>query len=162
MKRTLLLMRHAKSSWDQPALDDRERPLSSRGMKAAPLMGSRIAALDYNWDAIITSPALRAKHTASYVAEATGFTGEITEDSRLYFEGIEGVREVIAGLDASLRCVMLFGHNPDMETCYEWLSKKRIMKFPTAACAIFETPGAWDDFGAYREVWYDYPKSNGK
>jgi len=162
MKRTLLLMRHAKSSWEQPSLDDLERPLSSRGKKAAPLMGARIAALEYQWDAIITSPALRAKSTAVSVAEATGFRGKIIEDPRLYFEGVEGMREVIAGLDASLHCVMLFGHNPDMEACYEWLCKKKVTKFPTAACAIFETSDAWENFEGYREVWYDFPKSSGK
>jgi phosphohistidine phosphatase len=158
MKHTLLIMRHAKSSWDDPALGDKERPLNPRGEHDAPMMGKRIQELGYTWNAIISSPALRAVKTAQCVADKVGYQKDIIFEEALYFQGRDAIWNVVEHLDESLLNVMLFAHNPDMHECYEFLCKKGIKKFPTAAYAIFETDRPWSEFQGFRELWYDQPK----
>lgn len=158
MRHMLLIMRHAKSSWDDPSLDDKVRPLNSRGEHDATMMGKRIQELGYTWDAIISSPALRALKTAQSVADKVGYHKDIILEEDLYFQGYDAMGHVIERLDESVMNVMVFGHNPDMHEWYEWLSKRGIKKFPTAAYAIFETDRAWSEFKGFRELWYDQPK----
>ncbi len=83
--RRLFLVRHAKSSWGEPSLPDRERPLNDRGKRDAPRMGRRLAALGVNPDVILASPARRALKTARILAEELGYRLEdIRVDARLY------------------------------------------------------------------------------
>ena len=82
--KTVLLLRHAKSSWDNPAVDDHERPLNKRGLKAAPRMGQLIADEGLKPDVIVSSTAVRAATTAAAIAEECGYDGEIHYTDDLY------------------------------------------------------------------------------
>ena len=82
--KTLLVLRHAKSSWNDPALDDHERPLNKRGRRDAPRMGELVREYGLIPDVVISSDAVRARLTAEAVAEAARYPGEILLDPRLY------------------------------------------------------------------------------
>src|SRR4029450_11617432 len=82
--KTLLVLRHAKSSWNDPALDDHERPLNKRGRRDAPRMGELVREYGLIPDIVISSDAVRARLTAEAVAEAARYTGEIMLDQHLY------------------------------------------------------------------------------
>ncbi|MBN2896268.1 MAG: histidine phosphatase family protein [Campylobacterales bacterium] len=159
MKHTLLIMRHAKSCWDDPALPDQERPLNKRGAKAAPEMGRRIAKLGLRWDQIITSPAFRARATAEAVADAIGYEKELIISDALYFEGAFAICDLIRSIDESQKRVMIFGHNPDLHDLFERLSGQNLFKFPTAAYALFESKRPWAECDGFKLRDYDYPKS---
>lgn len=109
--KTLVLVRHAKSSWKDPGLADRDRPLNPRGRRDAPEMGRRLAARGTP-DRIVTSPALRAATTAAVIAEAVGYPErEIVEDERLYGAGSEEILEVIRGIEDRFERVFLLGQH---------------------------------------------------
>ena len=82
--KTLYLLRHAKSSWDDPSQTDFERPLNQRGIKAAPFMGNLMAQKGFTPSVIICSPAMRAKTTARLVKDAGGFSEEIVFEKSIY------------------------------------------------------------------------------
>ena len=111
--KTLFLIRHAKSSWDDPALDDRWRPLAARGRRDAPRLGRRLARRYRPPDLLLSSPALRALDTARLIAARLGCR-RVAVDARLYDGGIRGLQRVIHQLDDAHRRVMLFGHNPQL------------------------------------------------
>ncbi len=159
MKHFVLIMRHAKSSWENPVLSDLQRPLNKRGLRDAPMMGKRISDFTIPWDTIITSPALRAMMSAQRVADAVGFHKDLRVDERLYMQGAEAMCDILKELDETIRAVMLFGHNPDMEAFYTRLGGTAIEKFPTAAFGIFETKKPWSACDGFRALWFDTPKS---
>ncbi len=113
--KTLLILRHAKSSWDEPGLTDHERPLNDRGKKDAKRVGQLLVETDLVPDRIVSSTALRARKTADKVAQACGYAGQIETTPRLYLAApwqiIELVRETA---DDCLR-LMIVGHNPGLE-----------------------------------------------
>ncbi|MBV7415232.1 histidine phosphatase family protein [Aeromonas sp. sif2433] len=161
MERTLLLVRHAKSSWEEVALSDRARPLARRGQRDAPLMGKRLAKAGVKPDAILSSPACRALSTANIIAEALDFRAKsILVDERLYASDIETLLAVIGELGDPLRCVMLFGHNPEFTDLAHRFSGK-ITRMPTCAVVqfTFDAP-SWSVVPSQRPVTavLDYPK----
>src|ERR1700687_471476 len=112
--KTLFLIRHAKSSWGDTALPDKDRPLDDRGRQDAPKMGKRLAKRDVKPDLVVSSPALRALTTAQLIAEAAGYKRkDIVVDDRLYASNSDDLLAVIRELDKKLDCVMLVGHNPE-------------------------------------------------
>ncbi len=137
--KTLLLMRHAKSSWKDPQLTDHERPLNKRGKRDAPLMGQLLHERRLVPQQIISSSAVRARQTAESVAESSGYAGDIMYLDRLYLaeadEYIQALREVPDQFDR----VMIIGHNPGLETLLQILSGK-IEALPTAVIAHIELP----------------------
>lgn len=113
--KTVILMRHAKSSWDHPALKDLERPLNARGERDAPLMGSHFSTWGLTPDLLISSPAVRARETAIRVARALPYPEEnIRIAPALYEQGVAGILSVIHALPETLQSVCLLGHNPDI------------------------------------------------
>ena len=146
--KTLLLIRHAKSSRDDPALSDRERPLNDRGEKDAPMMGQRLAKRHVKPDLIISSPAVRARATAQAMAREIGYElRDIAIDERLYASTADVLLAVVQSLDKKLDCVMLFGHNPEMTELAQRLSGE-IPDMPTCAVAEFRyDTKAWRDVG---------------
>ncbi len=161
MKRTLLLMRHAKSSWKDLSLKDTQRPLNKRGRHDAPKMGGRLKKEGYCCDCMISSPATRAYETAKAVAEAIGYKKKILRDEGLYMADIEDFLKVIAGVDEGVRHLMLVSHNPGIEAFFSHLTGERPDKFPTAAYALIEISGTWSDPKPGRVLRFDYPKSGG-
>jgi phosphohistidine phosphatase len=112
--KTLYLVRHAKSSRDDPSLPDRDRPLDDRGMQDAPNMGKRLRKRGVKPDLLLSSPALRALTTAQLIAEEVGYKRkDIAVDDRLYASSADDLLAVIRALDKKLSRVMLFGHNPE-------------------------------------------------
>ena len=163
--KTLYLMRHAKSSWSDPALTDLERPLNPRGLRDAPEMGRRLVARGPLPQRAVSSPARRARDTALAVLEAAGVDTALLEiDERLYFDGIEGWRSVIEDCDDAVDCLLLVGHNPDFSHFVRELSGSLSAggkaDLPTAALARFELTGRWSRLqpSRIRRVELDWPK----
>lgn len=144
--KTLLVVRHAKSSWDDPALDDHERPLSKRGQRDAPRMGELVRQYGLTPDVVISSDALRARLTAEAVAEAARYPGEILLDPHLYMAGPADILSLLPKVQENAKTVMIVGHNPGLEQLVEQLTGKR-QDLPTAALAQIGLPiDQWRDF----------------
>jgi len=112
----LILLRHAKSDWDSGARSDFDRPLNARGRRDAPRMGEWLAANDYAPDAVIASPAVRARETAALVCGALDFTAaDIVFERELYGAPAETIRAIAAEYLASHRRVLVVCHNPGIE-----------------------------------------------
>ena len=133
----LLIMRHAKSSWDPPYPTDFERPLNKRGRKAAPRMGEFLAERDLLPDLIVSSPAERAKQTTELFAEASGYDGELRFEQAIYHAFSGDLLAVVQGLPDEAERVMLVGHNPGFEMLVEQLCGGDV-RMPTAAIAYIK------------------------
>ena len=135
--KTLLLVRHAKSSRDDPTIADRDRPLNDRGLRDASKMGERLATRDVDPDLIISSSAVRALATAQMMAKKLDYKAkDIAADDRIYASSPKALLEVIHGLDEKLKCVMLVGHNPEMSELAHRLASE-ITDMATCAVAEF-------------------------
>lgn len=156
---TLLLMRHAKSSWKDTSLSDRERPLNKRGLHDAPMMGKRLKRRGYHCDKLISSPAKRARQTAVLVASEIGYDGDIIKDEALYMADIRDYLEVIASVDEKIDDLMLVSHNPGTEALFEYLTGKSVENLPTSAYALIAITGSWSEITSARLIQYDLPKS---
>jgi phosphohistidine phosphatase len=137
--KTLLVLRHAKSSWKDESLPDRERPLNKRGREDAPKMGALLRKHNLSPDLVLSSPAQRARSTAELVIEESGYEGEAEFKEELYSFDAEPYLEALGGLADSTKCVLLVGHNPAMEELVEALTGE-YMPMPTAALAQIELP----------------------
>lgn len=145
----LILLRHAKSSWDHPGLRDHDRPLDSRGQRAAPAMGRHLSETDLRIDRVLTSTAARAMGTALAFVDAFDPRVPVVETRDLYHADPLDMLEIArdAGLGGDVR-IMLVGHNPGMhdlalDLCGEGepRSVRRLEgKFPTGALAEFDLP----------------------
>jgi phosphohistidine phosphatase len=113
--KTLLIMRHAKSSWKQDDLPDHDRPLNKRGRRDAPHMGALLKDKDLVPQLIVCSDAVRARATADAVAEACGYESDILESADLYESGPQDYLGVLAGLTGEPDRVLIIGHNPAVE-----------------------------------------------
>jgi phosphohistidine phosphatase len=137
--KTVLILRHAKSSWKDENLPDRERPLNKRGREDAPKMGALLGKHDLLPDLVLSSPALRARSTAELVIQESGYEGEVEFRETLYSFDAEPYLEALGGLADSFQCVLLVGHNPAMEELVEALTGE-YLPMPTAALAQIELP----------------------
>lgn len=146
--KTLFLIRHAKSSWDDPSLPDHERPLNDRGKRDAPMMGERLAERGVTADLIISSPAVRALTTAEIIAKKIGYKRKnIVVDARIYGARPDTLLYVIQELDDAYARVMLFGHNPELTELAHRFSAD-IQDMPTCAVAEFTFDTAhWAEVG---------------
>jgi phosphohistidine phosphatase len=133
--KTLLILRHAKSSWKEEELDDHERPLNKRGLIDAPRMGELLKEHDLVPEYILSSSAVRAHLTAQLVAEHCGYEGEIGGGRELYSFASEDYLDALQKLDDGYVRVMVVGHNPGLEELAEWLTGV-YTGLPTAALAV--------------------------
>ncbi len=146
--KTIYLLRHAKSSWDNESLSDFERPLNERGMNTAPFMGEVMTGRGYVPSLIISSPAMRAKTTAELVIQSGDFGSQMTLDDRIYEASPNTLRQVASELGDDVGSVMLVGHNPGMEGFIRYLTGL-IEPMPTAALAVIELAiDKWNDIDA--------------
>ena len=161
MKGTLFLVRHTKSSWDDVTLPDKERPLADHGKRDAPMKGKRLAKRQVRPGLILSSPARRALSTAEIIAKELDYKAEdIVVDERLYATDADMLLGVIGELSDKLKCVMLFGHNPEFADLAQRLSNEPAL-MPTCAVAQFTFESAsWASIGSTKptEVLLDYPK----
>lgn len=153
--KTLTLLRHAKSGWDDPVARDFDRPLNPKGVRAAVTMGRRAADLGLMPDRMVASPAVRVKETLESFFEGMGRTLEPVWDRRIYLASAATLLDVIRETDASVDDLMLVGHNPGLEDLVLMLvpdddsSPLRAeveTKFPTATIARMRWSG--DDWNA--------------
>ncbi len=135
--KTLLVMRHAKSSWHNANLDDHDRPLNHRGKQDAPRMGHWLREQQLVPERIVTSTAKRARSTAKAVAKTCGFAGEVLRDSTLYLAEPDAYLPVFRNSPENCECVMVVGHNPGVEGLVECLTEN-YTRMPTAAIARIE------------------------
>jgi len=146
---TLMLLRHAKSSWDDSSLPDAERPLNERGMRDAPRVG--------NWmyqqklkrpDALVCSPAVRTRQTMKLVVQAAGIQCPARLDERIYQASVADLLDVIKDAPETCDCLMLIGHNPGIAELLDHLTNEH-HSMPTAALAIIEIDAmTWRDIAA--------------
>jgi len=159
-QKTLYLVRHAKSSWSNSALTDRERPLNKRGRRSAPDMGRRMVAKGHRPDLIVSSPAKRALSTARNIAKELGYDEvDIVTDEALYFGSMQ---DVLEGLDDRYNRVMVVGHNPTMTYHMNNLANTSVDNMPTCAIGVigFDIASWVDLYSAGGELLdYDFPKS---
>ena len=132
--KTLLVLRHAKSSWENPDLSDFERPLNSRGFDAARFIGGLIYQRDLAPQIIVSSPAKRAKQTAVLVKELAEIPKPIIFDERIYEAGALALFNLIREFDEKYDSVLLIGHNPGFEQIVRMLTGENVT-MPTAGLA---------------------------
>jgi phosphohistidine phosphatase len=113
--KTLLLLRHAKSNWDNPSLRDFDRPLAGRGKRDAPRVGRALKESGPAPDLIVSSPAARARETVEAVIKSAGFTAPLRFDESIYDASVAELMRVIRGLPDDSSCVLMVGHNPGFE-----------------------------------------------
>jgi phosphohistidine phosphatase len=143
--KTLLVLRHAKSSWTDPRRGDRERPLNQRGLQDAPRMGALVRERGLIPDIVISSDAVRARLTAEAAAGAAGYEGDILLDRQLYLAEPEDILAVLRDIPENAGTVLIVGHNPGLENLVEQLTGEPF-DMPTAALAQIVLPiDRWRD-----------------
>jgi phosphohistidine phosphatase len=161
--KTLILVRHAKSSWDDASISDFDRPLNDRGKKDAPEMAERLKDKGLKIDLFVSSPAKRARKTARIFAKEFGVEKEdikLVED--LYMASPSVFSVVVEGLDDKAGTVALFSHNPGITEYASSLTNVRIDNMPT--CSVFAAQAdinKWSDFENAEKsfLFFDYPKN---
>jgi phosphohistidine phosphatase len=138
--KTLLLSRHAKSSWKNPDLPDHDRPLNKRGQNDAPRMGKLLKDEDLIPDLIMSSTAARAKKTAEFVAKACKYKGKIVLNHSLYGAEPADYLKILEGLSDKHNAVLVVGHSPSVEKTVEVLTGLQDVIMPTCALAHISLP----------------------
>jgi phosphohistidine phosphatase len=151
----LTVLRHAKSSWDQPNNDDLDRPLNARGWKAARRMGRELKHRKMRFDLCLASPAARVRETLDGLGEGYGaFDFAIRFEPRVYLADAATLLDLIRALSDDIESPLLVGHNPGLQRLVAELTtndakglRRRVEhKFPTAALAVLELPvNRWAD-----------------
>jgi phosphohistidine phosphatase len=144
----LTILRHAKSSWNDPHLDDFNRPLNDNGWKAARRMGRELKKRDMKFDLVIASPAARVRETIDGLTEKLQLNVEIRFEPRMYAASEEILLNIVRDIRESAHAPLLVGHNPGLQQLLVALTHKdpddlrsRVEeKFPTAALATIELP----------------------
>jgi phosphohistidine phosphatase len=164
--KTLYLLRHAKSSWDDPSIVDFDRPLNKRGLRDAPFMGKLLAGMGEMPGIIVTSPARRALTTARLFAEAFGLPpAGLVEIAPLYAASPETILDVISELDDAFESAMVVGHNPGLTQVAAALSPGALNHMPTCSVAAFSLDvDSWMKIrpGTGRMRFFETPKHHSK
>lgn len=158
----LLVIRHAKSSWQNPWEDDFDRPLNDRGLKDAPFMAAEILKREVALDALVTSDANRAFSTCLLFAQVYP-EARVIKDARLYQASVKNFFEVIHSLSDDYQRVALFSHNTGLTDFVNRLTKVRVDIVPT--CGIYGVKAdiiRWADFKSGKKAFwfFDYPKNH--
>ena len=161
--KTLTLLRHAKSSWDDPGLADHERPLNRRGERDAPKMGKRFGVAGIRPSLIVSSPAVRAWATAKIIAREISYPLEFMQrDADLYHAGVEMLLEVVSRQDIGFNSIMIVGHNPGMTNFANFLSPGLTSNLPTCGIVSVSIEGdSWDirDNMPAQLLVHDWPRN---
>ena len=162
--KTLFLVRHAKSSWKYPSLDDFERPLNKRGRKSAPFMGEVLGKLKVSPDLIISSPANRAATTARTMAAKIKYPLEDIQYSESIYEFSESALiRVVKRIDDAVKKAMIVGHNPGLNGLANYLGDRPVSNIPTAGIYCLDLDIA--SWSSIREncgelKFFEYPKKH--
>jgi phosphohistidine phosphatase len=159
----LTLVRHAKSSWSDSELADRERPLNRRGERDAPLMGRRISEHGIRPSLIVTSPAVRARTTARIIAQEIGYPIEFLQrENALYLASLNTLLDVVVQQDDGFNSLMVVGHNPGLTDFAGFLVPGLTDNLPTSGVvSVRMEMSDWSNLHeqpAAELIAYDYPK----
>jgi len=162
--KTLYIVRHAKSSWDDPDLDDFNRPLNKRGEKDAPRMGKRLKEKEITVDLMISSPATRALKTCKAIAKVLEYSKEkIVQVKNLYHADEDAIFSVLKNIHEPNNVVMIFGHNPGLTEFANTLLNETIMNIPTAGVVAGKLKiDSWKNIkpGCGELLFFDFPKKS--
>ena len=147
------MLRHAKSSWDDPDLPDRLRPLAPRGVRAAGAMARHLRAAAVAPDLVLCSPARRAVQTWEGVAPGVPPDTAVEIDEAIYHADADELVARLRDVRSRIRSVLLVGHNPGLQDLAVdlvgsgdvGLRERLLTKFPTGALATIDVPGDWHD-----------------
>jgi phosphohistidine phosphatase len=166
--RRLYVLRHAKSSWDDPDLPDHLRPLAPRGRKAVAALARHMRATAVAPDLVLCSPAVRAVQTWEGVASGLPTGTAVDVDDALYGAGAGDLLRRLRRLPPDVDSVLMVGHNPGLEELTlglvgagdPALRRRLETKFATGALATLDVPGAWQDLrqGATTLVAFVLPR----
>ena len=162
MSKILLLVRHAKSSWDDASLSDFERPLNERGKKDAPEMAKKLNNKKIKIDAFVSSPAKRARQTCKFFTkEFDPKKKNIVREPKLFEADEQSFYEVIEGFKNKWDSVAVFSHNPGITSFANSLTADGVDDMPTSSVfAVKVNTDTWKEFrNAKKEfLFFDYPK----
>lgn len=159
--KTLIIVRHAKSSWGNSGLDDFDRPLNERGKKDAPEMAKRLKKTGILPDLWLSSPAKRAISTArKFAKEFNTDPKQIEKVKKLYHAYEFQIQEIVQAIPKKTNVAILFGHNPGLTFFVNEISNLRTDNIPTCGVVILEI-SSWDKIGKEdaKLVHFDYPKN---
>ncbi len=160
--KTLILVRHAKSSWDYPHLSDFDRPLNKRGKRDTPRMADYLVKQGIQAEHFVSSPAKRAIVTAKTIWDQQLSMHSIIEDQRLYHASSSEILSVVREQETGVTTMMIFGHNPGFTDCANRLASTSIDNIPT--CGVvgirFEV-NSWNEvnFGGGSRLFLLLPKT---
>lgn len=161
--KTVILIRHAKSSWDDFSLKDEDRPLNDRGKKNAPDMAKRLRKKDVPIDVILTSPAKRARATAEFFAKEYDISKKkLIEVPELYMASADAFTRTIRNAPDKADSIAIFSHNEGITEFANSLTETKIDNMPT--CSVYAVKvdiKSWEEFqpGEAKFYFFDYPKS---
>lgn len=159
--RELILIRHAKSDWSNPLLDDFERPLNKRGSKNAPFMAKILKKEIQKPDLIISSPSFRTKLTLDYFLKEFEYKGEVIFEKSIYEAPFENLLKVIKNIDNKYKTIFLIGHNPGLNDLANFLLGSFEDNIPTSGVLKidFDT-NSWKNISKDNSklIFFKYPK----
>ena len=162
--KTLYIVRHAKSSWDERGISDHDRKLNSRGKRDAPKMGELLNGKGYHPDIMYSSSAKRALTTAKIIAEKIAYpVDNIVVSKNVYDATTNDLVNLINIIDDKYESVMLFGHNPSFTVLANLLADKYIDNMPTCAVAVIELNiESWKEIESDcgKLIAFEYPKKH--
>jgi phosphohistidine phosphatase len=152
--RQLVLLRHAKSSWDDPLLDDFDRPLAKRGRTAGRRIAEWMIRHKIRPSLVLCSPSARTRETLDLIGGAIGPGAKVVYDKRLYLAELDDLLARVREVDSDVACLLMIGHNPGLQNFAVALASSAAKrerarlaeKFPTASLAWFSVDGgSWAD-----------------
>ncbi|GAA0878788.1 phosphohistidine phosphatase SixA [Algoriphagus jejuensis] len=159
----IILVRHAKSAWDDPSLSDHDRPLAERGLKDAPKMAKRLKKRRIHADLLVSSSAIRAKETAKITAKELDYPKEkIVFDSSLFHASPHSLLKYLRSQNDNHNTILIFGHNPGFNDLITFLGGE-IDNLPTAGQFGFKLKSEhWAELKPENvQPWFlDYPKKD--
>lgn len=161
-ERTLFIIRHAKSSWEIETISDIDRPLKLKGIRDAYDMARRIKINHEIPNLLISSPAIRALHTADIFTRVleVKYT-HLKIDERIYGSGVGVIKKILSEQDSAVKNIMIFGHNPDFSELATVLSGNEFIELPTCGmCRITFNSSDWKSISSSNkiDVQLDFPK----
>lgn len=160
--KTLYIVRHAKSSWEEPGLPDHDRPLIAAGIKKTKLIIDFLQKKHVMPDLMISSSATRAKETAFIIAEGLGYPQEqIIIDQKIYHASTDSIFSELYALPDNVSSVMIFGHNPTLTYFVNQFLSPTIINLPTSGVVAIEfATDKWTEIDAakYRNRFTVFPK----
>lgn len=162
--KTLYILRHAKSSWDDSDKDDFDRPLKARGVEDIKILSKEIKEKIDGVDAVFSSPANRAIHTAILFAKAIGIPLErISISGNLYEASILDLQEFVKSLPDIIQSAVIVGHNPTLTDFVNGFIKQQIFNMPTSGFVkLCFKCASWPDISKtnLKSSFFDFPKNH--